>query len=93
MKNTKFYAYSAVMGYVNNFVDGGGEIDILEGCLLDTYILYHDSGVIEVWEEAYVNEWNSAYVRHIYRSGKLPSRFEVALWEDVNETEKHYRAY
>ena len=78
----KKYAPEAVWQYVNQI---NAEMDILQGCLIDTYILYHDGGVIEVWEEKALNEWSSAYVRHIYRKG-LPARFIEAL----EEQERYY---
>lgn len=74
-KHQKKYDPKSVWEYVNQI---NAEMDILEGSLIDTYILYHDGGVIEVWEETYLNEWSSAYIRHIYKAG-LPARFEEAL--------------
>lgn len=76
-RNTKRYSYDSVAHYMEN-CDTVIDVDIIDGCLLDTFIVYHDSGVIEVFEEAYLNEWSSAYARHIYRAG-LPSRFVTAL--------------
>ena len=81
-KNMKKYDPQAVMEYINTL---DVEMDILEGCLLDTYILYHAEDLIEVWEETYLNEWSSAYIRHIYRAG-LPAVFEEAL----EEQERYY---
>ena len=77
-KNIKRYTLEAV----NNYMAGLGEIalDVIEGCLLDNYIIYHDGGIIEVFEEKYLNEWSSCYIRHIYRKG-LPKRFVDMLEE------------
>ena len=78
-KNTKIFSYEAVTRYMENcntIVD----IDVIEGCLLDTFVLYHESGIEEVFEEAYLNEWSSGYARHIYRKG-LPKRFITAINE------------
>lgn len=78
MRKQKLYTLEAV----NNYMSMLGEmaLDVIEGCLLDTYVIYHDGGVVEVFEETALNEWNSAYVRHIYRKG-LPKRFVDALAE------------
>lgn len=76
-KNTRFYSLDTVDSYISNCETITG-IDVLEGSLIDTYILYHDFGVIEVFEETYLNCWSSAYARHIYRKG-LPKRFTAAL--------------
>ena len=81
-KNSKVYAYDTVNRYMEN-CDTIIDIDVIAGCLLDTFILYHESGVEEVFEEAYLNEWSSGYVRHIYRKG-LPKRFQVALEEQYS---------
>lgn len=78
-RNSKRYGLSTVEEYVRDCPTICG-IDVIEGCLIDTLILYHDFGAIEVFEETYLNEWSSAYVRHIYRKG-LPKRFEDALSE------------
>lgn len=76
-KNTRKYSYETVAHYMGNcatIID----VDIIDGCLLDTLVAYHDNGIVEVFEETYLNEWSSAYARHIYRKG-LPSRFITAL--------------
>ena len=79
-KNTRKYDPQAVWDYINTITGGDHPemIDVIEGTLIDTYILYHDGGITEVWEETYLNEWSGAYVRHIYRKG-LPARFIEAL--------------
>jgi hypothetical protein len=82
-RNTKLYGLDTVEEYIRK-CETICDMDILDGCLIDTYILYHDSGVIEVFEETYLNEWSSAYVRHIYRKG-LPKRFIEALEEQERE--------
>lgn len=82
MRRQKKYDPTSVWEYINTITgeDRPEMIDVIEGSLIDTYILYHDNGVIEVWEETYLNEWSSAYIRHIYKAG-LPARFEEALEE------------
>lgn len=82
-RNTKLYGLNTVEEYIRK-CDTVYGIDMLQGCLIDTYILYHDCGVIEVFEEKYLNEWSSAYIRHIYRKG-LPKRFVNALEEQERE--------
>lgn len=77
-RNTNLYSLASVDAYIENCESVIG-MDIIEGGLIDTMILYHECGAIEVFEERYLNEWSSAYVRHIYRSGKLPKRFIEAL--------------
>ena len=74
MKRQKLYDVKSVWEYIKQYE----YMDVIEGSLIDTYILYHDGGITEVWEETYLNEWSSAYVRHIYRKG-LPARFIEAL--------------
>lgn len=76
-RNIKLYGYDAVTTYIGQCPTIYG-VDTIPGCLLDTYVLYHECGVIEVFEETYLNEWSSAYVRHIYRKG-LPKRLVKAL--------------
>ena len=78
-RNTRIYGPEAVEKYIT---EQGlwDSLEIITGCLLDTYIIYHGNNVIEVLEEKYLNEWSSAYIRHIYRKG-LPARFEQALRE------------
>lgn len=76
MRRQKLYDPKAVWDYIRTV--GETDLDVIEGSLIDTYILYHDGGVTEVWEETYLNEWSSAYIRHIYRKG-LPARFIEAL--------------
>lgn len=82
-RNTRLYGLDTVEEYIRK-CDTVYGIDILQGCLIDTYILYHENGVIEVFEEKYLNEWSSAYIRHIYRKG-LPKRFTEALEEQERE--------
>ena len=76
-RNTIRYGLDAVNNYINKLPYA--EMEIIEGCLLDTLVVYHD-GIIEVFEEKYLNEWSSCYIRHIYRKG-LPKRFVEALEE------------
>lgn len=85
-RNTKLYGLKAVEDYIDKNYDFENivDIDVLEGGLIDTYILYHGCGIVEVFEETYLNEWSSAYVRHIYRKG-LPKRFVEALEERERE--------
>ena len=71
------YGFEAVNRYMEN-CNTVIDIDVIEGCLLDTFILYHENGVEEVFEETYLNEWSSGYTRHIYRKG-LPRRFQQAI--------------
>ena len=81
-RNTKTYSFEAVNHYMENcttIID----ISVIEGCLLDTFILYHENGIEEVFEETYLNEWSSGYARHIYRKG-LPKRFVTALENQYN---------
>lgn len=82
MRKQKLYDPASVMEYVNTVC---ADLDVIEGSLIDTYILYHDGGITEVWEETYLNEWSSAYVRHIYKAG-LPARF-VRM---IEEQERYY---
>ena len=59
-RNKRIYDPKAVYEYINTITDDHPEmLDIIEGSLVDTYILYHDGGVTEVWEETYLNEWSS----------------------------------
>lgn len=76
-RNTRLYGLEPVTKYIRE-CDTVADMDVIEGCLLDTYILYHECGVIEIFEETYLNEWSSAYTRHIYRKG-LPKRWVNAL--------------
>ena len=82
-RNTNLYGLDVVENYIRE-CDTIMDMDIIEGALIDTYILYHDCGVIEVFEDKYLNEWSSAYIRHIYRKG-LPKRFTEALEEQERE--------
>lgn len=77
MRNKKLYGLEAVISYTHT-IDPDTPIDWLEGTLLDTMIIYHAEDLIEVFEETYLNEWSSAYQRHIYRKG-LPKRFADAV--------------
>lgn len=85
-RNTRRYGWDTVNRYIRE-CDTITGIDTIEGCLIDTYILYHECGVIEVFEETYLNEWSSAYVRHIYRKG-LPRRFRDALEREEREAQE-----
>ena len=74
--NKRIYTAAAVEKYLSDndlFID-----DIIDGCLLDTLIIYHDNGITEIFEEIALNEWSSGYARHIYRKG-MPGRFTEAL--------------
>lgn len=80
----RIYTAAAVDKYLNDnglFVD-----DIIDGCLLDTLIIYHDNGIIEIFEETYLNTWSSGYTRHIYRKG-MPQRFIKAMEKQEQERE------
>lgn len=81
MKN--LYSYNAFIKYFTSLENI--DSDVIEGCLIDTVIIYHSSGTIEVFEETALNTWQSAYARHIYKSGKLPKRFKAALEEQAEE--------
>jgi len=87
-KNTRLYGLDTVDNYIEN-CGTICDMETIYGGLIDTYILYHECGVIEVFEETYLNEWSSAYVRHIYRKG-LPKRFKQALEEQEQERETAY---
>ena len=76
-RNVNRYGLDTVEDYIRN-CKTICDIDVIRGCLIDTYICYHDFDVIEVFEETYLNEWSSCYVRHIYRKG-LPKRFRDML--------------
>lgn len=76
-RNTRLYGLAPVENYIRE-CDTVADMDVIEGGLLDTYVLYHDCGIIEIFEEVYLNEWSSAYARHIYRKG-LPKRWVNAL--------------
>lgn len=85
-RNTRLYGLDTVEEYIRN-CETIADMDIIEGALIDTYILYHDFDgveVVEVFEDKYLNEWSSAYIRHIYRKG-LPKRFIEALEEQERE--------
>lgn len=84
-KNRRLYS----MDTVDNYMESCGLWDIaevIEGCLLDNIIIWHDGGVVEVFEEQYLNCWSSAYVRHVYHKG-LPARWERALEEEYARLE------
>ena len=86
-RNTKRYTLEAVNNYMSTLE--AINLDVIEGCLIDTYIIYHDCGIVEVFEEKYLNEWSSCYIRHIYRKG-LPKRFVDMLEEqDMRELYEH----
>lgn len=82
MRKQKLYTLAAVSEYVNSFEYI--PMDVIPGALIDTMILYHPN-VTEVFEETYINEWQSAYRRHIYKRD-LPKRFVKAL-ETLEEEE------
>ena len=82
-RNTRLYGLDTVEEYIRN-CETIADMEVIEGALIDTYILYHDFGVVEVFEDKYLNEWSSAYIRHIYRKG-LPKRFIEALEEQERE--------
>lgn len=74
---------------VEEYMDKNGYWNIaetIEGCLLDNIIIWHDGGIVEVFEEEYLNEWSSCYIRHIYRKG-LPKKWERALEEEYARLE------
>lgn len=62
----KYYAYEAVMDYVNKETDKGNEVFVIGGCLLDSYVVIHHN-MVEILKETYVNAWQSTYTRHVYR--------------------------
>ena len=80
----RYYPHT-VWDYVKDFNDT--PMDIIEGTLIDTYIIYHSENLIEVFEETYETSQSSVYVRHIYRKG-LPKRFTKAL----EEQEEYYNS-
>lgn len=74
-KNVYTYSLGQVESYMS-MCRGIEHVDVIEGALLDTYIIHHECGVTEVFEVVCRNEWSSAYVRHIYRK-RVPKRFQV----------------
>lgn len=78
-KNTRLYSLDAVETYLAKLDHGDGiQLDVIEGTLLDTIIIWHGGETYEVFEEVAVNSWNSAYARHVYRHG-LPQEWIDAL--------------
>ena len=62
------YSIDAVNEYVSSLWGKNGveAIFTVAGCLCDSYVIDHGHAV-EVLQECYLNEWSSAYVRHVYR--------------------------
>lgn len=85
-RNARLYTLDAV----NKYMESLGEValDVIEGTLLDDLIIYHAPDCIEVFEAVYLNEWSSAYARHIYRKG-LPKRWLDALDEQYARDEQY----
>lgn len=79
-KLKKLYSLAAVETYINSLADSA-DIDIIPGALIDTYVIHHDNGTTEIFEETYLNCWSSAYARHIYKK-RIPNRFINALNEN-----------
>lgn len=77
---SKLYSLSAADNYIQKISDELLDIITVPGSLLDTYILIHISGVVEVLEETYLNCWSSAYKRHIYRKC-VPAHYKDILSE------------
>lgn len=77
---SKLYSLSAADNYIQKVSNELLDIITIPGSLLDTYILIHISGVVEVLEETYLNCWSSAYKRHIYRK-RIPTRYKDILSE------------
>lgn len=75
----KYYSLAELDAYMQK----GNKYDyseVIEGCLIDTVIIYHNEHNIEVWKETYVNPWCSKYTRHFYHNG-LPQMYIDALEE------------
>lgn len=78
-RNVNRYGLDTVEEYMDK--NGYWNIaEVIEGCLLDNIIIWHDNGIVEVFEEQYLNGWSSCYIRHIYRKG-LPKKWALALNE------------
>lgn len=69
-----YYTYKVVEDYITNY-DLWENTEVIEGSLLDNYVIYHANGITEVFEEIYLNEWGSALIRHIYRK-HIPKRIQ-----------------
>lgn len=79
----KHYSMEAVNEYMDRRVFGILPFDEIPGTLLDTYIIYH-ADALEVFQETPLNEWSSAYTRHVYRSRKpVPVLNEIAYQAHV----------
>ena len=77
----KYYTLAAVENYISTLADR--EILEIPGTLLDTYIINHGH-IIEILEVKGLNEWSSAYTRHIYRK-RVPKRFIEWLEREIDE--------
>lgn len=81
----KIYDYKVVEDYISK-IDMWESTEIIEGVLVDTYIIFHPNNVVEVFEETYLNCWSSGLTRHIYKNG-LPKKWAVALEEEYKRIE------
>lgn len=88
----RLYSIAAVDDYLAKQDVG---INIIRGCLCDTYVLYHPDAV-EVFRERPMNQWSSAYSRHIYRK-RIPKEFmdfvRESMEAETDTEEKKYLKY
>lgn len=79
-RQPKLYSLTALQDYLKK-VETVTDMEIIEGCLLDNYILWHGEDIIEIFEEVATTCWTSGYARHIYRKG-LPKKWLAILEEN-----------
>lgn len=76
-----------VQALIDRYISSCGDCYVIDGCLLDNYILVGDGLKTIVIKEMYLNEWSSINTVRTYN--KTPKKYEKVvdlLYE--NETEK-----
>ena len=77
----RLYSLSAVENYIRTLENV--DITCLEGCLLDTFFINHGNA-IEWLEVVPLNEWSSAYKRHVYKK-RVPKKCIKGLLAELDE--------
>lgn len=81
------YTQQTINNLINKYIEKGGAIYEIAGCLQDNYILTADGYKTAIIKEKYINDWSSGQSITLYN--KIPKKYQqvIDLLEN-DETEK-----
>ena len=78
MANTINYIdYNDVTQLIDRYVSSGGDCYVIDGCLLDNYILFSEKLKTIIIKEQYLNEWSSINTIRTYNN--TPKKYEKVI--------------